>query len=316
MKKKALVSAAALLLCAALALCGYKASRILGEFRARLSAIEEAVSANSDYIDNANIIAQSVLSKAGADMGVYSFDYSWLEEPCLIAHALGGIDGHDYTNSMEALELAYENGLRVFEGDMQLLDGRVVMMHDEAGFCEASGLTPGEFGYDEFMQAKLHGSYSTMDAADIIRFLSEHPDAWFMTDSKYRENPKSAAILSAFVLEAMEYDSSVLDRVIVQVYNQNMLETAMDIYPFSSVLYTLYGSPDTDAQVLSFCLRSGVSAVTAPIYRMTEDFSAALNAAGIKSLVHTVNDADEINAFVDTGVSGIYTDFALPADLK
>jgi len=79
MKKKALVSAAALLLCAALALCGYKASRILGEFRARLSAIEEAVSANSDYIDNANIIAQSVLSKAGADMGVYSFDYSWLE---------------------------------------------------------------------------------------------------------------------------------------------------------------------------------------------------------------------------------------------
>ena len=36
----------------------------------------------------------------------------WYEKYHVIAHALGEIDGHTYTNSLEAFEKSYKNGIR------------------------------------------------------------------------------------------------------------------------------------------------------------------------------------------------------------
>ena len=295
-----------MLLCGALALFAYKALNAYRDVREQWDIIQETVLENNIELAKSSEVVT----------GYYEFDYGWLDENCLIAHALGGIDGINYTNSLEALEAAYNNGYRVFEGDMQLLDGRVVLMHDEKHLCEASGISRDALDYDAFIEAKLYGEYSTLDAEDIVHFLSEHPDAYFMTDSKYALNPYSANVLSGFVIAALEYDESVLDRVIVQIYNQNMLETVMDVYPFKSVVYTLYQSYDTDDEALSFCLRSGVGAVTAHSSRMTEEFSAKLGAAGVLALVHTLNDEQEIESFFDMGVSAVYSDFALPENTK
>ena len=47
-----------------------------------------------------------------------------------MAHALGGIDGENYTNSKEALESSYNKGIRLFEVDINLTaDDKLVCVH-------------------------------------------------------------------------------------------------------------------------------------------------------------------------------------------
>ena len=316
MKKAAKISAllAVFLLC--MALFAYKAYSVYADIRTQLNVIEENARNSVDALSWNVELSKNILSKTENAAGRYSFDYSWLDETDFIAHALGGIDGCDYTNSKEAMEKAYADGFRVFEGDMQLLDGRVVLVHDNERFEAYTGLDCDGMSYEQFMDAKILGKYSPVDIKDVVVFLSEHPDAYFMTDSKYMVNPYSANILSAFVIEALEYDASVLDRVIIQIYNQKMLESVMDIYEFKSVLYTLYSSSDTDEEALDFCLRSGVGVITVPRERMTEEFAVKMEAVGVKTLTHTVNDLSEASAFFDMGVDCIYTDFILPSQMQ
>lgn len=238
-----------------------------------------------------------------------------MDENCLIAHAFGGIDGNQYTNSKEALEQAYDKGYRVFEGDFQIIDNHIVMMHDnmdEQLFqTNTAGMT-----LDEFKKLKIYGKYTVMDLADVIEFLSEHNDAYLMTDSKYKDDAASAYAISSLVLEANKVDPDILDRVIIQIYDQQMLDSVMKIYPFKSVVYTLYATPDTNDQVLNFCASSGIGAVTMPKQRVDEngEFVRQLDAIGVRSLTHTLNDKAEMKHYFDLGIDVIYTDFAEPAD--
>lgn len=313
MRKKNCISAVIFLVCAVLAAVAHKAVGVYTDIRTQLDIIEENALNNVYGTENVLTNMERIHIDIEKSIGEYTFDYSWVEGQNLIAHAFGSIDGHDYTNSCEALALAYENGLRVIEGDMQLLDGRVVMMHDLGTAYMQSGLNEDELDYESFMTTKLFDEYTTMDIADVMEFMSEHTDVYFVTDSKYTSNPECANVISAMVIAAQKCDASVLDRVIVQIYNQKMLDTVMDIYPFKSVIYTLYMSEDYNNDVISFCLRTGVGAVTAHESRMTEAFCQELNAAGIKAFVHTINDLGEIKGFYDMGVTCVYTDTAVPS---
>lgn len=247
----------------------------------------------------------------------YSFDYSWLEkdEPVLIAHALGGIDGQIYTNSIEAMELAYENGLRVFEADFQIVDGELLLLHDLARGVEMCGLESEDFSSEDFLASSIYGKYTPATWSDILPFLAEHPDAYVITDTKYGKQPHMSYVISALVAETMEYDASLLDRVIVQIYNQQMLDVVMDIHPFKSVIYTLYMSPDSIERVMAFCAKSGVKAVTMHDSGLTEEIISDLDTISVHSLVHTINEPQQAEQFVASGVSGIYTDFITPSDM-
>lgn len=251
------------------------------------------------------------------DVDHYNFDYSWLDagEPVLISHALGGIDEYVYTNSLEALELAYNNGLRVFEADIQMIDGELLLLHDEERTAQMCGFDTEDFSSEDFLNASIYGKYTPMTWQDLMAFMSEHPDMYVVTDTKYNEQPYMSYVISALAAEAKDYDPSILDRVIVQIYSHHMLDTVMDIYPFRSVIFTLYMSPDDDEKVRAFCAQSGVEAVTMHYSRYTEDFAASLNAMGVHTLVHTINDPQQAGLLSDSGVTGIYTDFLTPANI-
>lgn len=147
-------------------------------------------------------------------------------------------------------------------------------------------------------------------------FMSEHPDMILITDSKYSGGAESAFVLSSLVLEAEKLDPSVLDRVVVQIYNQNMLRQVMGIFPFRSVIYTLYISPDSDEQAIRFCLESGVGAVTAHVDRMSPELLDRLHAAGLYALVHPVSSAKDANDWMQRGADAVYSEFVTPDQLK
>lgn len=62
------------------------------------------------------------------NLGNKFYDYN------VIAHAGGGIDGHIYTDSLEAINNSYDNGARLFDIDLRFTsDLEIVLRHDWTG---------------------------------------------------------------------------------------------------------------------------------------------------------------------------------------
>lgn len=101
-----------------------------------------------------------------------------------IAHAGGVIDGYKYTDSLEALDVNYMNGFRMFELDIiKTSDNHFVAAHDWnhwAGITGYKGNLPP--ARETFMQKKIHGKYSPMDIDVINLWFKSHPDAILVTD--------------------------------------------------------------------------------------------------------------------------------------
>ena len=89
-----------------------------------------------------------------------------------IAHAGGAIDGITYTNSLEAMDLSYSKGCRLFELDLVYsTDGKIVANHDPLERTEAS-----------FMSKLRCDKYSPMNMESINLWFQNHPDAILVTD--------------------------------------------------------------------------------------------------------------------------------------
>ena len=102
----------------------------------------------------------------------------------LIAHAAGQINGDIYTNSLEALDLSYKKGFRLFELDLRLTkDNRLVAVHAWAEWknrVDFKGELPPT--YKEFMSYKIKNKYTPMDTEKLRVWFEKHPDTILVTD--------------------------------------------------------------------------------------------------------------------------------------
>ena len=89
-----------------------------------------------------------------------------------IAHAGGAIDGNIYTNCLEALDLSYSKGCKLFELDLVLTtDGKIVAQHDPPEVTEAV-----------FMNRRIAEKYTPLNMEAINLWFQDHPDAILVTD--------------------------------------------------------------------------------------------------------------------------------------
>lgn len=255
----------------------------------------------------------------------YTFDYSWASNHPYIAHAFGGILGDSYTNSYEAFLLNYRLGHRVFEVDFSLTeDGYTVATHDADHWRKSTTIPldaeiktypieSKDFTYDNFMSSLSQGKYHTVDLSLLFQLLQEYPDIYIVTDTKYVDQEDVEQQFSAFVTTASATDLSLLDRFIVQIYKPEMLDWIMKIYPWKSVIYTLYQDPDwTPENVLAFSKASGVKLITMWDTYLTADIANLWKPAGLKIATHTLNNLARAEASRARGADVIYTDFLLP----
>ncbi len=90
-----------------------------------------------------------------------------------------------------------------------------------------------------------------------------------------------------------------------------------DIYPFKSIIYTLYASPDSDGEVVDFVWdKPDIPVITMGPVRYGEKFYDALIRAGKRIYFFTLNDIEEIYGSISLGVNGFYTDFVTPGQMK
>lgn len=244
----------------------------------------------------------------------------------LIAHGMGGMEGDTtLTNSYDAFVANYEKGYRVFETDLRLsADGRLVALHDWTAFLygarghgEPDPKDRKPIAWSTFKSLKVDRKYRTLDISDIVGLLERYPDAYIVTDTKDRSPD---LVRKEFRLIADALASSPLpgigERIVPQIYNPGMYEVLRTLYPFSSYIYTLYGSDVTEAEVIRFVKKTPkVKAVTMPTSRVNAAFVSRLSKLGVRTYTHTVNDPSEFEAYRRLGIDGVYTDF-LPPDAE
>lgn len=240
-----------------------------------------------------------------------TYQYTWTSNP-FIAHAFGGIDGKAYTNSLEAFETNYSKGHRVFEADLIFTsDGHLVAKHDWNDNPDKQPLS-----LQQFKAKKIRKIFTPLDFNEIANLMSKYKDIYLVTDTKETDLNTVKQQFEVIINTAKKIDPSIAERIIPQIYNEEMLPVIMNIYDFKSVIYTLYQTNSPKEEVIKFASDNGIKVITmSKDYPDLTDFVSKLAQEKIYTYVHTVNDINVINNLKSQGVHGFYTDFASPDDL-
>ena len=240
-----------------------------------------------------------------------------------IGHSFGAVNGDDYTGSLEAFEYNYALGRRTMEVDLLLTaDNRLVLKHDwddseQEGISENASLTE-----KEFLVTKILDKYTPLSFAGLCEMMLEYPDLWIVTDTKSTEIEEIKKQFEVLVDTAWQTGGEeILDRIIVQVYNEEMYEVVNSIYRFKNYIFTMYLRFDHEdwqgimRDVCRFCVNNGIETVTIGTNRISQELTAIAGHYGRNVYVHTVNDPEAADRYFEIGVTGIYTDIIEEKDL-
>lgn len=260
-------------------------------------------------------------------IGIYNYKQHTLNQilntdPLLIGHAMGGLDGGRYSNSLEAFEANYAKGIRVFEADLQVTsDNIMVLRHDwtddrgQEGLLKYEGYIP---TYDEFMNTPLYGQFTPLSIKDVFYLMKEYDDIFIITDTKSSDPETIKRDFELLVQTAKEARAtSCLKRIIVQIYNDEMYDIVKNIHPFKHWIYTVYqrGTQDFE-QLCQFCIEKDIKIVTMNQNKYKAELHEIVDQYGLKLFLHTVNSKKKSKKFYKKGVDGFYTDKLTSANFQ
>ena len=238
----------------------------------------------------------------------------------LIAHAGGGIEEDNYTNSLEAFEASYEKGMKTIELDFLVTsDNRMVCWHDWDEPVSDEYEVDQVLSEEEFMSARIKGKYTPLSLEDVFGLMKKYEDVYIITDTKHYRWGEIVADFQVLYETAERTDSiGVLDRMIVQLYNHDMYDAVEAIYHFPNYILTMYhyridecDGPDF-VEHCRFCRNKGIKGITMWEKWLTPSNIEIAKQHGVPLYVHTVNDRDMLETDEALGVSGFYTDFIYP----
>ena len=236
---------------------------------------------------------------------------AWFADVPLIVHAGGGIEGHTYTNSREALLNSLEKGACFIEMDLLYTsDGHLVCAHswDEVYPVKSRPTL------ETFVASKVQGKFTPLTAEDLVEIMKENPQMHLVIDMKPSTKLFSAVEELALLAEK---DTSVLDRLIIQLYEGWEKEPILELYPFADeqFIFTTYKWEKWDMEIARICNENNVYVITAPYGDIPDEDAAMLRDLGFVLYEHTVNRLDQAEYALNRGISGFYTDFLMPEDL-
>lgn len=250
----------------------------------------------------------------------------WYENNRMIAHAGGGYRGLSYTNSLDAIVDNYQNGHRVFEVDFLLTsDKQIVLRHDwgpefKAAFEQEDSWESDVPTYEEYKNSLIGGRFTVGTLENLCNFMITHKDVYIVTDTKDADLvlvKEMFDILYNYLLDN-NYEK-LMDRFVVQIYTDEMLETVNDIADFPNKIYTLYyrqalGEEIDWERFADFCVDNNIESVTLPANWVGRETCNTLTQNNLVIYTHTINRLKDMKSFMDMGVWGIYTDWLLPDD--
>lgn len=216
----------------------------------------------------------------------------------IIMHALGGIDGYDYTNSKEALELSIKKKRKLYEIDVNLSsDNKLVLSHSNKV----------DKSQAEFERGKTKGGFTPATLEMVLDKMEQNKDMILVTDVKGSDYTKVAEALFS---EIKKRDEDIVSRVVPEIYNEATFKLTKNKFGFQKMIYTLYKDRKSDVEVVKFVKDNlkNIPIVVMSKTRFNEKLNWQLRRMGVRTFVHTINDEKEIIDFRKKGAYGIFTD--------
>ncbi len=270
------------------------------------------------YFSNEFMYQKFPIMKPSEEHSSEEISDDW-EKDTLIGHSFFGIDEISYTGSKEAFLIGYDKGIRTFEVDLGLTkDEKLVLIHDWSIFNTFSSIPTEE----EFLKTKILNKYTTLSLTDLLNLMEEYQNIFIVTDSKYTEEESIKKEFQYLVNKAKELGKEkILNRFIIQIYNENMYDIVEEIYPFKNIIFTLYqrwnGSDYLDFEnIVKWSKEKNIKGITMWNYLYNDTIKEIITRYNINIYVHTENDINKAKEFLKNGVTGIYTDFIGEKDLE
>ena len=246
-----------------------------------------------------------------------------LGESRVIAHALGSVDGVSGLNCLEGFVQSYNAGVRVFEADFrQTTDGYVVLRHDWRGGWQENVDEAHVPTLAEFLERPILEQYTPLSFTQLLLLMEQYPDVCVITDTKFMEPEAVAAQFRQMLAEARKLGLTYLfDRMYVQVYSPLHYQIVDTVYHFPHYIYTLYQDNFEQTEQsfrdrANFAQGKGIEAITMWDFQWNEDWRPIAEYRNLKIYVHTVNDREAARELLLKGVSAVYTDSLVPADME
>lgn len=223
----------------------------------------------------------------------------------LIAHAGGGIDNQNYSNSLEALELNYAQGFRYFEIDFSWTsDRQLVCLHDWGKrFKKVFGFkTKQPLNYEQFSQLLINTKgLHPCTPKSLETWLNNHPDVKIITDVKY-DNLKA--------IKKLSQEHPFLSQHLIPQFYQPEEYVLLKDKGFKQLIWILYQFNGKLSVVPSQVKSMDLLAISMRASQAKKKFAQKLIDNNQRIFVYTINDEKKMNKLVKKHhVSGIYTDF-------
>lgn len=253
---------------------------------------------------------------------------AWYTKYHVIGHGGGGIDGRTYTNSLEAWNYAYSRGNRVMDADLRFTtDGELVLLHswndnleqttssmldskmliDKNGHVQCIQDGTSKTDFKTFMARKIYRLYTPMSCETMLRYMQTHPDLYVATDMKDDVVKSYRYIVNK--AKALRIDS-VLNRIIVNIYDYSIHDKVMQIYPFpNTTIRQFYGYPNNYYELAGFCLKHNIHVVNMSVCYAEDEGVKLLQGKGIHVMVAVVDYISDMQEFRKLGFTGCVSNF-------
>lgn len=255
--------------------------------------------------------------------------------PVLIAHAGGllqtgrtqfadikeDVSYHRATNAQEAFELSYKQGIRYFEGDLVFTtDHQLILRHGWGDYIyDISGqerpadlVSNSSRSFADITNRLLFETKHVMTGQGIVDFLTENTDAKFILDIKAED--ANGNLLYQEVLEELQRlagtNESIMKRLIPQAYSLEDLDIIHDFFDFPEVWLTLYRYGGTNEDVLANIENGRINGIVCghDVYDKRKNLLTKVRKLDTPIYMNTINQLDTLNAYIEDGISGVYTD--------
>ena len=202
-----------------------------------------------------------------------------------IAHAGGAIENYAYSNSLEALNVNWENGFKYFELDIhQTADDTYVAVHDWNEWKKTSGYQ-GELppNLEDFKQYKIYRKFTPLDINDINKWFGSHEEAILVTD-KIRNPTK---FVNSFFHQ---------DRLMIEVFSLEDLNdlNMINIKSIANWDILLENYPGYESSIIKGIIDNDIKYIAVSRFRVYDSRKLFynINKIGIKIYVYHVNYED------------------------
>ena len=216
---------------------------------------------------------------------------SYFQKIKVITHA-GGIQGLKYLNCMEAFDLYYENGNRVFEYD--------VCMYADNNFKMSHVLN---------QDSVIDGRFHSINIDLVLFYMQRYKDLYIVFDCKFKNK-------MAFASYLLEYtsDPEILERIIIQVFNESEINEIRSVYAFQ-LLYVCMRESNYN-EIAKICCNYKVYAVSIPYVSLKERLGwTVFNECNICTFVFTINTVSEYQTVCELKHTGAFSNFLYEKDV-